>query len=81
MANYEVDFQVISQVRDEAANASNVIIALRFRRTDYYYVGWNYLDQERWRLNAENFSNQDTGDVSWDLNYGYNNPLPQNGEK
>ena len=78
MANYEVDFQVISQVRDEAANASNVIIALRFRRTDYYYVGWNYLDQERWRLNAENFSNQDTGDVSWDLNYGYNNPLPQN---
>lgn len=78
MANYEVDFQVISQVRDEAANASNVTIALRFRRTDYYYVGWNYLDQERWRLNAENFSNQDTGDVSWDLNYGYNNPLPQN---
>lgn len=78
MANYEVDFQVVSQVRDEAANASNVTIALRFRRTDYYYVGWNYLDQERWRLNAENFSNQDTGDVSWDLNYGYNNPLPQN---
>lgn len=78
MANYEVDFQVISQVRDEAANASNVTIALRFRRTDSYYVGWNYLDQERWRLNAKNFSNQDTGDVSWDLNYGYNNPLPQN---
>ena len=78
MANYEVDFQVISQVRDEAANASNVTIALRFRRTDYYYVGWNYLDQERWRLNAENFSNQDTGDISWDLNYGYSNPLPQN---
>ena len=62
MANYEIDFQVVSQVRDEAANASNVTIALRFRRTDFYYVGWNDLDQERWRLNAENFPNQDTGE-------------------
>lgn len=78
MASYEVDFQVISQVRDEAANASNVTIALRFRRTDYYYVGWNDLDQERWRLNAENFQGQDTGDIGWNLNYTYNNPLPQN---
>lgn len=78
MANYEIDFQVVSQVRDEAANASNVTIALRFRRTDFYYVGWNDLDQERWRLNAENFSNQDTGDIGWNLNYGYSNPLPQN---
>lgn len=78
MANYEIDFQVVSQVRDEAANASNVTIALRFRRTDFYYVGWNDLDQERWRLNAENFPNQDTGDIGWNLNYGYSNPLPQN---
>lgn len=78
MANYEIDFQVVSQVRDEAANASNVTIALRFRRTDLYYVGWNDLDQERWRLNAENFPNQDTGDIGWNLNYGYSNPLPQN---
>lgn len=78
MANYEIDFQVVSQVRDEAENASNVTIALRFRRTDFYYVGWNDLDQERWRLNAENFPNQDTGDIGWNLNYGYSNPLPQN---
>lgn len=78
MANYEVDFQVISQVRDEAVNASNVTIALRFRRTDYNYVGWNDLDQERWRLNAENFRGQDTGDIGWNLSYTYNNPLPKN---
>lgn len=78
MANYEIDFQVISQERNEAANTSNVTIALRFRRTDYYYVGWNDLDQERWRLNAENFKGQDTGDIGWNLSYGYNNPLPQN---
>lgn len=78
MGHYEIDFQVVSQVRDEAANASNVTIALRFRRTDFYYVGWNDLDQERWRLKAKNFSNQDTGDIGWNLNYKYSNPLPQN---
>ncbi|MRM89616.1 pilus assembly protein [Faecalicatena contorta] len=72
MAQYQTRMRLISEINiNKEKNTSYVTVAFDFRRTDYYYYGYNLTGEASWNIKVDSQS-------SGDINFTYNWNIPQN---